>query len=53
MLLETAPPEVGRENQNSLADFFNGFRNLVERRRERLNVLAFERSDERFAELFG
>src|ERR1043166_4828251 len=53
MLLETAPVEIGRENQDPFSDFLNGFRNLVERRGERLDVFALERGDESFAELFG
>src|ERR1041384_4311233 len=53
MFLETAPVEVGWENQNSLADFLNRLRNLVERRGERLDVFALEWGDESFAELFG
>src|ERR1700720_4621095 len=53
MLLETAAVEFGRKNQDTFADFFHGLGNLVERGRERLDVLAFQRRDECLAELLG
>ena len=53
MLLETAAVQIGRENQDALADFLDRLGNFVERRGQRLDVLAFQRSDERLAELFG
>src|ERR1041385_7496468 len=53
MFLETASVQVRRKNQDSLADFLNRLRNLVECRGERLDVFALQRSDESFAELFG
>src|SRR5438128_1048302 len=53
MLLETAAVEFGRKDQDAFADFLHGLGNLIERSRERLNVLAFQRRDERLAELLG
>src|SRR5882762_9695409 len=52
MLLETATVQVGRENQDALADFLDGLGNFVERRAQRLDVFALQRGDERLAELF-
>ena len=52
MLLETAAVEFARKNQDPLSDLFHRLRNLVKRRCQGLNVLSFQRRDERLAELF-
>jgi hypothetical protein len=53
VFLEAASVEVRRENQDPLPDFLDGLWNFVERGRERLDIFALERRDERFAKLFG
>src|SRR6266446_5447947 len=53
MLLETAPVEVGRENQDSFADLLDRLRDFIERGGEGLDVFTLERRNESFAELFG
>ena len=52
MLLETAAVEFGRKDHDPFADLFHGLGNLIKRRRQGLDVLSFQRRDERLAELF-
>ena len=51
-LFETAAVDVLRKNHNALADFLDRLGNLIERRGQRLDILAFQRRDECLAELF-
>jgi hypothetical protein len=53
MLFETAAVQVGRKNKDPFPDFLDGLGNFVEGRGQGLDVFAFERCDERLAELFG
>ena len=52
MFLETAAVQFARKDHDPLPDFFHGLRDLVERRRQGLDVFSFQRGDERLAKLF-
>ena len=52
VLLETAAVEFAGKDHDPLPDLFHGLRNLIKRRRQGLDVLSFQRRDERLAELF-
>jgi hypothetical protein len=47
------PMQILRANQDAFANFLDRLRDLVERGGERLDILAFQRRDERLAELLG
>jgi hypothetical protein len=53
VFVETAPVQVGWENQDSFADLLDRLRNFIERGGEGLDVFTLERRNESFAELFG
>ena len=52
LFAKAAAVQILRTNQNALADFLDRLRNFIERRRERLNVFAFQRRDERLRKRF-